>query len=48
MVELRFLEDVTVKLDTADGAALEVNITYISFLSSVIRWFLNFVRQVRS
>ena len=44
MAELHFLEDVTVKLDTAGGAALGVNITYILFLSSFIRLFLNFVR----
>jgi len=31
MAELRFLEDVTVKLDTVDGVALGVNITAISF-----------------
>ena len=44
IAELRFLEDVTVRLDTAAGAALGVNITYSSFLSSSIRLFLNFVR----
>jgi len=31
MAELHFLEDVAVKLDTADGAVLEVNFTDISF-----------------
>lgn len=31
MAELRFLEDVAVTLDTADGAVLEVNLTDISF-----------------
>ena len=45
MVEFRFLEDVTVRKDTAGRAALGVNITYILFgLSSFIRLFLNFVR----
>ena len=32
MAELRFLGDVTVRLGTADGAALEVNITYLVFI----------------
>lgn len=48
MAELRFLEDVAVKLDTADGAVLEVNLTDILFTAIFVHLFrlLNLVSQL--